>query len=82
MPCLVVKKAEMRWALALAGSLGGVAKLDMMVGLVTDRRSEREAVILVAEGSAMWQRSAVIGECSRRRPGMEANSGQRDQRLY
>ena len=82
MPCLVVKKAEMRWALALVGSLGGVAELDIMVGLVTDRRSEREAVILVVEGSMMWQRSAVIGECLRRRPGMEANLGQRDWRLY
>ena len=82
MPCLAVKKAEMRWALALAGSLGRVAELDIMVGSATDRRSEREAVILVAEGSMMRQRSAAIRECSRRRPGMEANSGQRDRRLY
>ena len=50
MPCLVVKKIEVRWALALAGSLGRVAELDIMVGLATDRRSEREAVILVVEG--------------------------------
>ena len=43
MPCLAVKKIEVRWALALAGSLGRVAELDMTVGSVTNRRSEREA---------------------------------------
>ena len=48
MPCLVVKKIEVRWALALPGLLGRVAELDMIVGSVTNRRSEREAVILVA----------------------------------
>ena len=56
--------------------------LDMTVGLVTDRRSARKAVTMVAEGIAMRQRSAVRGEHSTRRPGMEASSGQRDQRLY
>ena len=43
--------------------IGRVAKLDMMVGSVTNRRLEREAVVLVVEGDAVWQRSAVIGEC-------------------
>ena len=56
--------------------------LDMMVGLVTDRRSARKAVMMLAQGIAMWQRSAVRGEHSTRRPGMEASSGQRDWRLY
>ena len=56
--------------------------LDMMVGSATDRRSVRKAVMMVAEGIAMWQRSAVRGEHSTRRPGMEASSGQRDWRLY
>ena len=40
MPCLVVKKIEVRWVLVLAGSLGRVAELDMMVGLAANRRSE------------------------------------------
>ena len=62
--------------------IGRVAKLDMMVGSATNRRSEREAVVLVVVGDMVQQRLAVIGECSRRRPGMEANSGQRDRRLY
>ena len=56
--------------------------LDMMVGSVTDRRSVRKAVMMVAEGIAMRQRLAARGEHSTRRLGMEASSGQRDQRLY
>ena len=52
--------------MASASLLGRVAKLEMTVGSATDRRSEREAVILVAEGSAVRQRSAAIGEHSRR----------------
>ena len=56
--------------------------LDMMVGSATDRRSARKAVTMVAEGIAMQQRLAARGECSTRRLGMEASSGQRDQRLY
>ena len=62
--------------------MGRVAMLDTMVGLATDRRSARKAVMVVAEGIAMWQRSAVRGECLTRRLGMEASSGQRDWRLY
>ena len=41
--------------------------LDMMVGSATDRRLVRKAVMMVAEGIAMWQRSAARGECSTRR---------------
>ena len=56
--------------------------LDMTVGLATDRRSVRKAVMMVVEGIAMWQRSAERGEHSTRRPGVEATSGKRDWRLY
>ena len=45
--------------------------LDMMVGSATDRRSAREAVMMV-----------VRREHSTRRLGMEASLGQRDWRLY
>ena len=55
--------------------------LDMMVGSVTDRRSARKAVMMVVEGIAMRQRSAVRGEHLTRIPGMEARLGQRDWRL-
>ena len=81
-PWLAVKNLEMKWVLVLVGSLGRVAMLDMMVGSVTDRRSARKAVTMVAEGIAMRQRLAVRGEHSTRRLGMEASSGQRDRRLY
>ena len=56
--------------------------LDMMVGSATDRRLARKAVMMVAEGIAMQQRSAARCEHSTRRPGIEASSGQRDRRLY
>ena len=62
--------------------MGRVAMLDMMVGLATDRRSARKAVMMVVEGIAMRQWSAARGEHSTRRLGMEASSGQRDWRLY
>ena len=81
-PWLAVKNSEMKWVLVSVGSLGRVAMLDMMVGLVTDRRSARKAVMMVVEGIAMRQRSAARGECLTRRLGMEASSGQRDWRLY
>ena len=76
-PWLAVKNSEMKWVLVLVGSLGRVAMLDMMVGSATDRRSARKAVTMVAEGIAMWQRSAAWGEHSTRRPGIEASSGQK-----
>ena len=81
-PRLAVKNLEMKWVSVLVGSLGRVAMLDMMVGSATDRRSARKAVMMVVEGIAKRQRSAVRGEHSTRRLGREASSGQRDWRLY
>ena len=58
-----IQEGRSEMGIGIGWFVGRVAKLDMMVGSVTNRRLEREAVVLVVEGDAVWQRSAVIGEC-------------------
>ena len=72
MPCvspgIPTQEGRSEMGIGIGWFIGRVAELDMMVGSVTNRRSEREAVVLVAEGDAVQQRLETLGNGVNQQP--------------